>query len=89
MNVLVIGSGGREHAIIQKLAESPKVTRLFAYPGNGGMAGQAVCIPGNVKDIPTLVQAARDCRADFVVVAPDDPLVLGAVDALHAAGRCV
>ena len=86
MNVLVIGSGGREHAIIQKLAESPKVTRLFAYPGNGGMAGQAVCIPGNVKDIPALVQAARDCRADFVVVAPDDPLVLGAVDALHAAG---
>ena len=86
MNVLVIGSGGREHVIIQKLAESPKVTRLFAYPGNGGMAGQAVCIPGNVKDIPALVQAARDCRADFVVVAPDDPLVLGAVDALHAAG---
>ena len=86
MNVLVIGSGGREHAMIQKLAESPKVDRLFAYPGNGGMAGQASCIPGNVKDIPALVQAAKNCQADFVVVAPDDPLVLGAVDALHAAG---
>ena len=85
MNVLVIGSGGREHAMIQKLAESPKVDRLFAYPGNGGMAGQASCIPGNVKDIPALVQAAKNCQADFVVVAPDDPLVLGAVDALHAA----
>ena len=89
MNVLVIGSGGREHAIVKKLKESPRVDRLFALPGNGGMAEDAVCLSGNVKDIPGLVQAARDCRADFVVVAPDDPLALGAVDALHAAGfRC-
>ena len=89
MNVLVIGSGGREHAIVKKLKESPRVERLYALPGNGGMAADAVCLPGNVKDIPGLVRAAQECGADFVVVAPDDPLALGAVDALHAAGfRC-
>ena len=89
MNVLVIGSGGREHAIVKKLKESPRVDGLYALPGNGGMAADAVCLPGNVKDIPGLVRAAQECSADFVVVAPDDPLALGAVDALHAAGfRC-
>ena len=89
MNVLVIGSGGREHAIVKKLKESPRVEQLYALPGNGGMAADAVCLPGNVKDIPGLVRAAQECSADFVVVAPDDPLALGAVDALHAAGfRC-
>ena len=86
MKVLVVGSGGREHAIIKSLKKSPQVEKLYALPGNGGIAQDAVCLPGNVKDIPGLVQAARDYGVDFVVVAPDDPLALGAVDALHAAG---
>ena len=86
MKVLVVGSGGREHAIIRSLKTSPQVEKLYALPGNGGIAQDAVCLPGNVKDIPGLVRAARDYGVDFVVVAPDDPLALGAVDALHAAG---
>ena len=86
MKVLVIGSGGREHAIIQKLKESPRVTEILALPGNGGMRRDAVCIPGSAKDIPGIVAAAKAHAVDLVVVAPDDPLVLGAVDALHEAG---
>ena len=86
MKVLVVGSGGREHAIIKKLKESEKVTELYAFPGNGGIAADAVCLAGNVKDIDAITAAAKSVSADFVVVAPDDPLVLGAVDALEAEG---
>ncbi len=86
MKVLVVGSGGREHAIIKKLKESKKVTELYAFPGNGGIAADAVCLAGNVKDIDAITAAAKSVSADFVVVAPDDPLVLGAVDALEAEG---
>ena len=86
MKILVIGSGGREHAIIRKLKQSPRVTEIFALPGNGGIQRDAVCIPGNAKDIPGIVAAAKAHAVDLVVVAPDDPLVLGAVDALHEAG---
>lgn len=86
MKILVIGSGGREHAIIRKLKQSPRVTEIFALPGNGGIQRDAVCIPGNAKDIPGIVAAAKAHAVDLVVVAPDDPLVLGAVDALEAAG---
>jgi len=86
VKVLVIGSGGREHAIIKKLNESPLVSEIYALPGNGGIADDAVCIPGNVKDIDAVVAAAKENAVDFVVVAPDDPLALGAVDALHEAG---
>ena len=86
MNILVIGGGGREHAIIQKLKEDPRAERLFALPGNGGIAADAVCLGGDPKDILGIVTAAKQCAADFVVVAPDDPLALGAVDALESEG---
>ena len=86
MNLLVVGSGGREHAIIRKLRESPAVTHIWALPGNGGIAADAECVSIGAKDIPVIVEFAKTHPVDFAVVAPDDPLVLGAVDALEAAG---
>ena len=86
MRVLVVGGGGREHAIIKKLKENKTVEKIFALPGNGGMANDAVVVGGDAKDIPALVDFAKRERIDFAVVAPDDPLVLGAVNALEAAG---
>ncbi len=86
MNVMVIGGGGREHAIIRKLKENPRIMNLYALPGNGGIAADAVCVPIGAKDIAGMVDFARQHAIDFAVVAPDDPLALGAVDALNAAG---
>ncbi|MBO5929880.1 MAG: phosphoribosylamine--glycine ligase [Clostridia bacterium] len=86
MKVMVIGGGGREHAIIKKLRESKHVTQLFALPGNGGIAQDATCVDIGAKDIDKQVAFAKENQIDFAVVAPDDPLVLGAVDALEAAG---
>ena len=87
MKLLVIGSGGREHAIIKKLRENPSVEHIWALPGNGGMASDAECVPSiGAKDIPAIVEFAKAHAVDFAVVAPDDPLVLGAVDALESAG---
>ncbi len=86
MKIMVVGSGGREHAIIKKLKQNPKVTEIFALPGNGGIALDATCVPIGAKDIPSLVQFAVTNKIDFAVVAPDDPLVLGAVDELEKAG---
>ena len=86
MNVLVIGSGGREHAICAALKKSPKVTRLFCAPGNGGIAAIAQCVPLKATDVDGGVAWAKENAMDFVVVAPDDPLALGMVDALEAAG---
>lgn len=86
MNVLVVGSGGREHALIKKLKENTAVERLYACPGNGGMAADAVCVPIKAVDIDGVVNFAVDNHIDFVVVAPDDPLVLGMVDALNEKG---
>ena len=87
MKVLVIGSGGREHAIIKKLKENPTVEVIYCLPGNGGIAADAVCVPEiGAKDIPAQVEFAKAHRIDYAVVAPDDPLALGAVDALSAAG---
>jgi phosphoribosylamine--glycine ligase len=83
---MVVGGGGREHAIIKKLKENPAVTELYALPGNGGIAADAVCVPIGAKDIAGLVSFAAENRIEFAVVAPDDPLVLGAVDALEQAG---
>ena len=86
MKVLVVGGGGREHAIIRKLRENPEITGLYALPGNGGMDGDAVCVPVSAKDIDGIVSFAQAHAIGFAVVAPDDPLALGAVDALSAVG---
>ena len=86
MDILVVGGGGREHAIIKKLKENPSVEVIYALPGNGGIAADAVCVDIGAKDIDGIVAFAKEKKIDFAVVAPDDPLVLGAVDALEAAG---
>ena len=86
MRVMVVGGGGREHAIIKKLRLNPAVTELYALPGNAGMEGEAVCVPIGAKDIPAIVAFAQEKAIEFAVVAPDDPLVLGAVDALNEVG---
>ena len=86
MNVMVIGGGGREHAVIRKLRENPDITELYALPGNAGMAGDATCVPIGAKDIASIVSFAEDNAIDYAVVTPDDPLVLGCVDALEEIG---
>lgn len=86
MKILVVGGGGREHAIIKKLKENREVTELYALPGNGGIAKDAVCVPIGAKEIDRIVAFAVERKIDYAVVAPDDPLVLGAVDALTDAG---
>ena len=86
MKVMVVGGGGREHAIIKKLKENKRITEIFALPGNGGMAKDATLVNIGAKDIDAQVKFATDNKIDYAVVAPDDPLVLGAVDALTDAG---
>ena len=86
MKLLVVGGGGREHAIIKKLKENPEIEEIFALPGNGGIARDATCVPIGAKDLDGIVRFAREQGVEFAVVAPDDPLVLGAVDRLQAAG---
>lgn len=89
MKVLVVGGGGREHAIIKKLKESRKNPELYAAPGNGGIAADAACIPIKATDVDAMVEYAVKQEIDFCVVAPDDPLVLGMVDAMEEKGiRC-
>ncbi len=86
MKIMVVGGGGREHAIIKKLKENPAVTEIFALPGNGGMAQDATLVPIGAKEIDKIVAFAKENAIDYAVVAPDDPLVLGAVDALNEIG---
>lgn len=86
MKVLVVGSGGREHAIVWALSKSPRVTELFCAPGNAGIAQLATCVPVKATDVDAMVAWAKENSMDFVMVAPDDPLALGMVDALEAAG---
>ena len=83
---MVVGGGGREHAIIKKLKKSEKVTEIFALPGNGGIAADATCVNIGAKDIDGIVNFAKENKIDYAVVAPDDPLVLGCVDALNKIG---
>lgn len=86
MKILVVGGGGREHAIIKKLRQNPSVTEIFALPGNGGMADDAVCVGIKATDIDGITAFAKENAIDYAVVAPDDPLVLGCVDKLSAMG---
>ncbi len=86
MKVLVVGGGGREHAIVHALAKSPKVDALWCAPGNGGIAAEATCVDIKATDVDAMVAFAKENAMDYVVVAPDDPLALGMVDALEAAG---
>lgn len=86
MKVLVVGSGGREHAICWALKKSPKVTELYCAPGNGGIGEIARCVDVKATDIPGMVAWAKEHSIDFVMVAPDDPLAMGMVDALEAEG---
>ena len=86
MKILVVGGGGREHAIIKSIKKNPSVEEIFALPGNGGMKDDATCVDIGAKDIEKIVEFAKSSSIDYAIVAPDDPLVLGAVDALEAAG---
>ncbi|MDD7676158.1 MAG: phosphoribosylamine--glycine ligase, partial [Eubacteriales bacterium] len=86
MKILVVGGGGREHAIIRKLRQNKSVECIYALPGNGGIAADAICVPIGACDIDSIVDFAVKENIDFAVVAPDDPLVLGCVDKLEAAG---
>ena len=86
MKVMVVGGGGREHTIIRKLKENKTITEIFAVPGNGGMAQDATLVNIGAKEIDKIVEFAVKEKIDFAVVAPDDPLVLGCVDALNAVG---
>lgn len=86
MNILVVGGGGREHALVMKLAESKKTDKIYCAPGNGGISRYAECRPVKATDIDGMVALAKEIKADLVVVAPDDPLVLGMVDALNVEG---
>ena len=86
MNILVVGGGGREHAIIKKLKENKEVTEIFALPGNGGMKDDATLVPIAATDKEKIVEFAKNNKIDYAVVAPDDPLVLGVVDALNEIG---
>ena len=86
MKLLVVGSGGREHAIIKQLKKNKDVEKIYALPGNGGIAKDAECVNIGAKDIDGIVEFAYNNKIDFAVVAPDDPLVLGCVDALEAHG---
>ena len=86
VKILVVGGGGREHAIIKKLKENKSVESVFALPGNGGIARDAVCVPIGACEIEKIVAFAKENNIDYAVVAPDDPLVLGLVDALEESG---
>ncbi len=86
MKILVVGGGGREHAIIKSLKQNPDVETVFALPGNGGIARDAICVPIGATQIDKIVAFATEHNIDYAVVAPDDPLVLGCVDALEEKG---
>jgi len=81
MKVLVVGSGGREHALVWKIVQSPRVEKVYCAPGNGGISAIAECVPIKAMDIEGIVNFSKEKKIDMVVVAPDDPLAAGMVDA--------
>lgn len=86
MKVMVVGGGGREHAIIKKIKDNPKIDKLYALPGNGGIARDAVCVPIKATDLDGIVRFAGEQKIDYAVIAPDDPLVAGLTDMLEDIG---
>ena len=86
MNIMIIGGGGREHVITKYIAKNPSVKKIYALPGNGGISQYAECVKISAEDIPGIVDFAKTHAIDFAIVTPDDPLALGAVDELEAAG---
>jgi len=86
MNVLLLGSGGREHALAWKLAASPLTDQLWCAPGNAGIAQEAVCVPLDIADHPAVIDFCKANKIDFVVVGPEAPLCAGIVDDLEASG---
>lgn len=86
MDILMLGSGGREHALIKKLKESPKAGKIYCAPGNGGISKDAECVNISVMDKENIIAFAKEKNIDLVFVAPDDPLAAGVVDALNDAG---
>src|SRR5205085_7009548 len=86
MNILVLGSGGREHALCRKIAASPLVTKLWCLPGNAGIAKDAECVPGDIADHTAVITFCKANAVDFVVVGPDAAVAAGVVDDLNAAG---
>ncbi len=89
MNIMIVGGGGREHAILEKLRENPRIEKIYALPGNGGMAAHAECVPIRATDIDGIVRFATEKAIDFAVIGPDDPLIAGVCDRLRANGiRC-
>src|SRR5438874_9042927 len=82
MKVLVIGSGGREHALVWRLRQSPRVSKIYCAPGNGGIADEAECLPADVKNLDSLLALAHQVRPDLTVIGPELPLQLGVVDEL-------
>src|SRR5438445_1361091 len=86
MKVLVIGSGGREHALVWRLRQSPRVSKIYCAPGNGGIADEAECLPADVKNLDSLLALAHQVRPDLTVIGPELPLALGVVDEFTARG---
>lgn len=86
MDILVVGGGGREHAVVKAIKKNSKVKNIYVLPGNGGIAGDATCVPIKATDVDGIVSFAKEKSVDFAIVTPDDPLCLGAVDKLTAAG---
>ncbi|HEV7217763.1 MAG TPA: phosphoribosylamine--glycine ligase N-terminal domain-containing protein, partial [Terriglobales bacterium] len=86
MKVLVIGSGGREHALVWKLGQSPRVSKLYCAPGNGGIGNVAECLPTDPKDLDSLLALAHKVRPDLTIVGPELPLQLGVVDEFQRRG---
>src|SRR5580704_6311850 len=86
MKVLVIGGGGREHALVWKLRQSPRVTKLYCAPGNGGIAQEAECLAADVKSLDSLVEVANQIQPDLTVIGPELPLALGVVDEFQRRG---